>query len=219
MSRMRAHCSRHMEALGSRHTVADEHAFQVIQAAHALQLCAICATCYTACLRGPCTWFWFTPAGITTQIMETADHTAIYPPSALLQHVNSLVIPANQDAYTSEYSCGRRCTFGPLGGLSGKPVNIAAYTFHGHMFMTGMAAQSCTSWFQLWFMAISRTCILCKMYWQSHRGSAWFAVLTCFVWRWLSAAWLHHALLRVSAVFLQACAWASGAAPCTVFLM
>jgi hypothetical protein len=75
-------------------------------------------------------------AGVSTEIMETADHTAIYPPS-FLQHVNSLIIPANTEAYTAEYSCGRRCTFGPLGGLSGKPVNIAGCTFHGHMFMTG----------------------------------------------------------------------------------
>jgi hypothetical protein len=75
-------------------------------------------------------------AGVTTQIMETDSHTAIYSPS-FMAHVNSLIIPGDQEAYTSSYACGRRCTFGPLGGLSSQPVTIAGYSFHGHLFMTG----------------------------------------------------------------------------------
>lgn len=45
--------------------------------------------------------------------------------SPLLQHVNGLVIPGGQEAYTADYSCAKRCTYVPLGGLMGKPVTIA----------------------------------------------------------------------------------------------
>lgn len=76
-------------------------------------------------------------AGIATEVMATADTTAIYPPS-VLQHAEGLIIPGNQPAYTAEYECGRRCTFVPLGGLTGQPVNIAGYTSHGHHYMTGV---------------------------------------------------------------------------------
>lgn len=76
-------------------------------------------------------------AGQTTEVMETIEGTAIYPPS-VLQHVNGLVIPAGQEAYESSYKCGRRCTYVPLGKLSPAPVTIAGYTFHGHHYMTGM---------------------------------------------------------------------------------
>uniref|UniRef100_A0A383VWF0 Uncharacterized protein n=1 Tax=Tetradesmus obliquus TaxID=3088 RepID=A0A383VWF0_TETOB len=72
-----------------------------------------------------------------SQIMETIEGTAIYPPS-VMQHVNGLVIPGGEAAYTSSYKCGRRCTYVPLGRLSPQPVTIAGYTFHGHHFMTGM---------------------------------------------------------------------------------
>jgi hypothetical protein len=68
--------------------------------------------------------------------METTEGTAVYPPS-VMQHVNGLVIPGGQEAYTSSYKCGRRCTYVPLGRLSPQPVTIAGYTFHGHHFMTG----------------------------------------------------------------------------------
>jgi hypothetical protein len=72
----------------------------------------------------------------SSEIMETLAGTAVYPPS-MLQHVNGLVIPGGQEAHTSSYSCAKRCTFVPLGGLSPKPVTVAGYTFHGHHFMTG----------------------------------------------------------------------------------
>jgi hypothetical protein len=76
-------------------------------------------------------------AGHPTHIMETIEGTAVYPPS-LMQHVNGLVIPPRQPAYTASYSCAKRCTYVPLGGLSNpQPVSIAGYTFHGHHFMTG----------------------------------------------------------------------------------
>jgi hypothetical protein len=71
--------------------------------------------------------------------METIEGTAVYPPS-VMQHVNGLVIPGGQEAYTSSYKCGRRCTYVPLGRLSPQPVTIAGYTFHGHHFMTGGGA-------------------------------------------------------------------------------
>jgi hypothetical protein len=71
--------------------------------------------------------------------METIEGTAVYPPS-VLQHVNGLVIPGGQEAYTSSYKCGRRCTYVPLGRLSPQPVTLAGYTFHGHHFMTGGGA-------------------------------------------------------------------------------
>jgi hypothetical protein len=76
-----------------------------------------------------------------SEIMETIEGTAIYPPS-VLQHVNGLVIPGGQESYTSSYKCGRRCTYVPLGRLSPQPVTIAGYTFHGHHFMTG----TCRAW-------------------------------------------------------------------------
>lgn len=65
-----------------------------------------------------------TSTGAPTHIMETIEGTAIYPPS-MLQHVNGLVIPGGQEAFTADYSCAKRCTYVPLGGLSGQPVTIA----------------------------------------------------------------------------------------------
>jgi hypothetical protein len=81
--------------------------------------------------------------------METIEGTAIYPPS-VLQHVNGLVIPGGQEAYTSSYKCGRRCTYVPLGRLSPQPVTIAGYTFHGHHFMTGKGSAYTRSSFTLY---------------------------------------------------------------------
>lgn len=46
------------------------------------------------------------PSGPATHIMETMEGTAVYPPS-LMQHVNGLVIPGGQDAYTARYSCAK----------------------------------------------------------------------------------------------------------------
>lgn len=68
--------------------------------------------------------------------METIEGTAVYGPS-VLQHVNGLVIPGGQEAHTVNYTCGRRCTYIPLGGMTPQPVRVAGYTFHGHHFMTG----------------------------------------------------------------------------------
>lgn len=68
--------------------------------------------------------------------METIAGTAVYGPS-MLQHVNGLAIPGGQESHTVNYTCGRRCTYIPLGRMTPQPVRLAGYTFHGHHFMTG----------------------------------------------------------------------------------
>lgn len=91
------------------------------------------APCSTLTATGWCC----VPADHKTEILETIEGTAIYSPS-VMQHVQGLVIPGGQESYTANYSCSRRCTYVPLGGLLPQPVKLAGYTFHGHHFMTGV---------------------------------------------------------------------------------
>lgn len=82
------------------------------------------------------------------KLVATGQHTEIMGTVQLLQGGASAQQPAHaahmsvrnssaQDAYSIEYSCGRRCSYTPLGGLTGQPVTIAGYTLQVSEAVTG----------------------------------------------------------------------------------
>jgi hypothetical protein len=75
------------------------------------------------------------PWAMTTTFAPFSPMTVPSQPNSLLS--TRFVTHASTDAHTLDYKCGRRCTFSPLGGLTGQPVTLRSYTVHGYAGLAG----------------------------------------------------------------------------------